>query len=95
MRNVNASEVVEQFFKRDIPVIVEDGLRDWEDVIVQSPRAVADVSSLSRSCVRLRPRPCLSPTSLSLSPFRCGLQFRLCRFPCRRPCLSPRSPSLS
>lgn len=45
MRNVNASEVVEQFFKRDVPIIVEDGLRDWDDVILQSPKAVADVSS--------------------------------------------------
>lgn len=45
VRNVNASEVVEQFFKRDVPIIVEDGLRDWDDVILQSPKAVADVSS--------------------------------------------------
>ena len=45
VRNVNASEMVEQFFKRDVPIIVEDGLRDWDDVILQSPKAVADVSS--------------------------------------------------
>ncbi|KAK7507086.1 hypothetical protein BaRGS_00001937 [Batillaria attramentaria] len=43
VRGLNAADVVEQYFKRDLPIIVEDGLHDWD---AQSMLTIHDLAHI-------------------------------------------------
>lgn len=41
--HVNPANIIDKYFKRDIPVIVEDGLRDWGHLADKSVQDIAEV----------------------------------------------------
>lgn len=43
VRSVNPADVVEQYLKLDVPVIIEDGLRDWDEQFFLTIRDLAQI----------------------------------------------------
>ncbi|PVD26356.1 hypothetical protein C0Q70_14028 [Pomacea canaliculata] len=43
MSHVNPANIIDKYFKRDIPVIVEDGLRDWGHLADKSVQDIAEM----------------------------------------------------
>ncbi|KAL8613812.1 hypothetical protein ACOMHN_029669 [Nucella lapillus] len=49
VQNVSGQDVMERFFQRDLPVIVDDGLKGWHDLSLRSPRDVAELFERSET----------------------------------------------